>query len=82
MNESLKAAGAAASGKVIVEYNVPARMRDGIVLNANVFRPEGDGPWPVLLARVPYSKDSAMRARTVLIPLNGRRGCRAPMAGW
>lgn len=32
-------------------------MRDGARLRANVYRPDGDGPWPVLLARTPYGKD-------------------------
>lgn len=34
-------------------------MRDGVTLRANVFRPQGDGPWPTLLARTPYGKDLA-----------------------
>jgi putative CocE/NonD family hydrolase len=42
---------------VQVEFNVPATMRDGVVLNANVFRPIGDGPFSVLLTRLPYGKD-------------------------
>ncbi len=47
----------AAARNVTVEFNVPARMRDGVTLRANVYRPEGDGPWPTLLQRLPYSKD-------------------------
>jgi len=43
---------------VTVEVNLPARMRDGVTLRGNVYRPDGDGPWPTLLARTPYSKDS------------------------
>jgi uncharacterized protein len=42
---------------VHVELDVPATMRDGVTLRANVYRPEGDGPWPVLLTRLPYGKD-------------------------
>jgi putative CocE/NonD family hydrolase len=42
---------------VTVELGVPARMRDGVTLRANVYRPEGDGPWPTLLTRTPYGKD-------------------------
>jgi uncharacterized protein len=42
---------------VNVAFDVPARMRDGMTLRANVYRPDGPGPWPVLLARTPYSKD-------------------------
>jgi hypothetical protein len=32
-------------------------MRDGVKLAANVFLPEGKGPWPVVLERTPYLKD-------------------------
>ncbi len=42
---------------VTVELDVPAQMRDGTVLRANVYRPSGDGPWPTLLTRTPYGKD-------------------------
>jgi putative CocE/NonD family hydrolase len=42
---------------VIADFDVPARMRDGVTLRANVYRPEGGGPWPTLLARIPYGKD-------------------------
>jgi uncharacterized protein len=48
---------ATGSAGVNVAFDVPARMRDGVVLRANVFRPEGEGPWPVLLTRTPYCKD-------------------------
>ena len=40
-----------------IDFDVPARMRDGVVLRANVYRPVGDGPWPTLLMRLPYGKD-------------------------
>ncbi|WP_340316394.1 CocE/NonD family hydrolase [Rhizorhabdus argentea] len=43
--------------KVNVEIGVPATMRDGTVLRANVYTPEGSGTWPVLLSRSPYGKD-------------------------
>jgi putative CocE/NonD family hydrolase len=45
---------------VTVELDVPATMRDGVLLRANVYRPEGEGPWPTLLARLPYGKDMPM----------------------
>jgi uncharacterized protein len=48
---------ARAGGGVTVQFDVPARMRDGVTLRANVYRPEGDGPWPTLLTRLPYDKD-------------------------
>jgi putative CocE/NonD family hydrolase len=30
------------------------RARDGVVLRSDVYRPQGDGPFPVLLRRTPY----------------------------
>jgi len=41
----------------IVELNVPATMRDGVVLYANVYRPDAPGKFPVILERTPYNKD-------------------------
>ncbi len=59
---------------VRVEFDVPATMRDGTVLRANVYRPDGDGPHPVLLNRTPYGKD-LHGAGAVLDPvLAARRG--------
>src|SRR5712691_7574634 len=43
--------------QIITEFDVPATMRDGSVLRANVYRPAGEGKWPVLLTRLPYGKD-------------------------
>jgi putative CocE/NonD family hydrolase len=31
------------------------RMRDGVELSTQVFLPEGNGPWPVIVVRDPYS---------------------------
>jgi uncharacterized protein len=45
------------ASNVTVELDVRALMRDGVTLRANVYRPEGSGPWPTLLARTPYGKD-------------------------
>jgi hypothetical protein len=41
---------------VDIEYNVPCAMRDGTVLYADIYRPSGPGPFPVLLMRQPYGK--------------------------
>jgi putative CocE/NonD family hydrolase len=38
---------------------VPVPMRDGTLLSADVYRPDGDGPFPVLLMRQPYGRDIA-----------------------
>jgi hypothetical protein len=37
-------------------------MRDGVKLAANVFTPDGTGPWPVILERTPYLKDGRLMA--------------------
>jgi putative CocE/NonD family hydrolase len=42
---------------ITIEQNVPAKMRDGVTLNADVYRPAGAGQYPVLLTRLPYGKD-------------------------
>jgi putative CocE/NonD family hydrolase len=44
---------------VTLERNVPARMRDGVTLSADVYRPAAEGPFPVILMRLPYDKTSA-----------------------
>lgn len=44
-------------------WDVEVRMRDGIKLSANVYLPDGKGPFPVLLNRTPYVKDTSLRAK-------------------
>ncbi|MDZ5784186.1 CocE/NonD family hydrolase [Marinococcus luteus] len=39
-----------------IEEQVEGRMRDGTVLRADVYRPDGSGSWPALLLRLPYDK--------------------------
>src|SRR5437773_5556074 len=48
---------AAGQNEVAVERNVPVKMRDGVVLHADIYRPKTDGRFPVLLQRTPYNKD-------------------------
>lgn len=43
--------------RILIEKNVPATMRDGTILRANIYRPVEGGPFPVALTRLPYSKD-------------------------
>ncbi len=43
-----------------IEFDVPVTMQDGTVLRADVYRPDGDGPWPVLVQRTPYNKRNLM----------------------
>jgi putative CocE/NonD family hydrolase len=45
---------------VIVERNVPATMRDGVVLHADVYRPDAPCKFPVILERTPYNKDGSL----------------------
>ena len=46
---------------VIAQLDVAVPMRDGVVLRANVFRPDRGGPYPALVMRTPYGKrDSGM----------------------
>ncbi len=51
--------------RITVDFDVPARMRDGTILRANVYRPAGEGQWPVLLTRLPYGKDFPLGSATM-----------------
>lgn len=74
-----------------VAWDVPATMRDGTILRANIYSPAEDGPWPVLLARTPYSKDlsialtvdpmRAVRAGFMVV-IQDVRGCFASGGDW
>jgi X-Pro dipeptidyl-peptidase (S15 family) len=55
-----------ASASLQVSTNVTIPMRDGVRLYADVYRPDGPGPFPVLLQRTPYNKTPA---RAMLDPL-------------
>src|SRR5258708_32680483 len=61
---------------VRVEYNVPAMMRDGTVLRANIYRPDdgGAGTYPVLLTRLPYGKDLPLGSSALDPAQAARRG--------
>lgn len=47
---------------IVVERDLAARMRDGVQLYADVYRPEGDGRFPALLMRTPYDKSGALQS--------------------
>lgn len=51
--------------KVHTETNVAVPMRDGVVLRADVHRPDRGGPYPVLVMRTPYSKQGRRYDRFV-----------------
>lgn len=44
------------TNKVVVERNLAMRTRDGVTLQADVYRPDAPGKFPVLLMRTPYDK--------------------------
>ncbi len=52
-------AGCAPAARMSVEQDVAIPMRDGVVLRGDVYRPAGDGPFPVLVFRTPYGKHHA-----------------------
>jgi putative CocE/NonD family hydrolase len=57
---------------ITVEFDVPATMRDGTILRANIYRPAGEGRWPVLLTRLPYGKDLPLGS-AILQPVQAAR---------
>jgi putative CocE/NonD family hydrolase len=42
--------------EVKIEFNERVRMRDGVELSADIYRPASIGPFPVILTRTPYNK--------------------------
>lgn len=44
---------------VSTQVDVPARMRDGTILRADVYRPRASRPMPVILMRTQYGKSAA-----------------------
>ncbi len=50
------AASAETPASVQIDREVAVPMRDGVVLRADVYRPAGEGKFPVLVFRTPYGK--------------------------
>lgn len=52
------------AGGVRIEFEVRIPMRDGVTLAADIYRPAGDGRYPVILTRTPYGRtgDAQVRA--------------------
>jgi putative CocE/NonD family hydrolase len=44
--------------EIVVERDTTMKTRDGVKLHADIYRPSGDGNFPVLLTRTPYDKKS------------------------
>jgi putative CocE/NonD family hydrolase len=54
---------------MVVDRDVEARMRDGTVLRADVYRPAEGGPFPVLLMRTPYDRSQPLAVGAIPDPL-------------
>jgi len=63
----------AQSSGAIVEENVAVKMRDGVILRADVLLPAADGKFPVLVYRTPYGKDRAPSEWTTFHKAAARR---------
>jgi hypothetical protein len=50
---------------IIAERDVWVPVRDGVRLQADVFRPDGRGPFPGILERTPYNRTRASYERYV-----------------
>ena len=57
------------SCSVRVDKNVDVPMRDGVVLRADVYRPAGEGTFPVLVQRTPYNKEMWLVVAPTLDPV-------------
>jgi putative CocE/NonD family hydrolase len=73
---------------VILEQNVPVKMRDGVTLRADVYRPDSPGKFPVLLERTPYNKANEVEtglkdaAQGYLVIIQDCRGRYASAGEW
>src|SRR5438105_13725356 len=77
---------------ITVDFDVSARMRDGTLLRATIYRPAGEGRWPVLLTRLPYGKDLPLGSaildpaqaarRGYVVIVQDTRGCGTSEGEW
>jgi len=73
---------------VVVERNVAMKTRDGVTLYADIYRPAGDGSYPVLLTRTPYDKNNGVEfgmqaaARGYLVVIQDVRGRYTSQGEW
>jgi putative CocE/NonD family hydrolase len=74
--------------EVTIEHSVPVKMRDGVVLRADIYRPKTNGKFPVLLTRTPYDKTAALdfglkaAARGYVLIAQDVRGRYASQGDW
>jgi len=66
--------------RVALHSGVAVAMRDGVALTADIYQPEGDGKFPVLLERTPYNRAggagsaAAMAAHGYVVIIQDTRG--------
>ena len=58
--QAQSAATAPARYEVAIQTGVPVKMRDGVTLVADVYRPKAQGKFPVMLTRTPYNRRDPM----------------------
>src|SRR6266496_3466611 len=81
-------ASAAEQYAVTYERGVQVKMRDGVTLRADIYRPQVDGKFPVLLQRTPYNKDNGVEfgikaaARGYVVIFQDVRGRYASEGDW
>ena len=66
-------------GGIVIERDLMVPARDGVRLATDVYRPEGPGPFPVLLERTPYDKSAASRSERTAADARPRRGLTPPL---
>ena len=47
--------------EIRIERHQPVKMRDGVILYADIYRPVKDGKYPVILTRTPYGVQRSFR---------------------
>ncbi|MCO6450964.1 MAG: CocE/NonD family hydrolase [Caldilineales bacterium] len=57
--------------RILIDRNIPIPMCDGVILRADVYRPDTDRPLPAILSRIPYDKDSPVIHGEAILPLRG-----------
>jgi uncharacterized protein len=73
---------------VVLERDVKVKMRDGVLLAADIYRPKGTEKYPILLQRTPYNKnvqaDLAIKAaaRGYIVVVQDVRGRYASEGDW
>ena len=67
------------TGEIVVERDLMVPARDGVVLATDVYRPDGPGPFPVLLERTPYDKSAPSRSERTAAVAKPRPRAKSPL---